>query len=431
MDGESCFSIHRSLQRGIREGLLADPSKQQIVFDQAVALIREVFPRSNAFQQPTPDQWAEWQRLLPHLHSLRDVYYKAYPQIQGSIDFAQLLTDAGMDQFECGDTKQGLLLLKTAEKVLDTGSPDDAQVIRSDIHAMIAIMYDNTGITNRREALERRKIALSTRTKIFNEAKQPTRKDQTLLYNSEMEYAISLLHYHRYRDAEPIIEKCLKYYQQWDTEAKIPFEYAKYYNKIALVRMYQGRFDEAIKLGFRGISLMERTGFTLFESRFKFDVGCIILQSGDLKRALKVHKEILAQRREKLGQTNELTLHSIYAIGAIYELQGNFDEAHRYFSQALGQRRNLTSWPEEAYARAQFHMSRVLVARGRSDDAETAQTLYEKAVKVLYRLLPLDHPPELKDVQDEAVLFDHMLPISPGGTRFTGRDLLPYFMRKK
>ena len=63
-----------------------------------------------------------------------------------------------------------------------------------------------------------------------------------------MEYAISLLHYHRYEQAEPVIEKCLTKFKEWDTEEEIPFEYSKYYNKIALVRMYQGRFDEAIKL---------------------------------------------------------------------------------------------------------------------------------------------------------------------------------------
>ena len=46
VDGEMCFSIHRSLQRNIRDTLAQDEVKQQLVFDQAVALVREVFPRS-------------------------------------------------------------------------------------------------------------------------------------------------------------------------------------------------------------------------------------------------------------------------------------------------------------------------------------------------------------------------------------------------
>jgi hypothetical protein len=72
----------------------------------------------------------------------------------------------------------------------------------------------------------------------------------------------------------------------------------------------------------------------------------------------------------------------------------------------------------------------VLLAQGRAQDIEAANNLREKALRVLHRLLPLDMPPELKGVTDEAILFDHMLPISPGGPRFTGRGLLQHFMRK-
>jgi tetratricopeptide (TPR) repeat protein len=307
--------------------LSRDKSKQQTVFDQAVTLVREVFPRSNPLQQPMPEKWSECQRLLPHLHALHDVYHKFKPHIKGSLEFAQLLLDAGMDQFERGITHEGLLLLNTAEIVLDASSPEEQQVMKAGIHAMIAIMYDNTGIEQREEALTRRKFALDIRKRIFEDAETPKRQDEILLYNSWMEYAISLLHYHRYEEAEPIIEKCLIKFCEWGPEEEIPFEYAKYYNKIALIRMYQGRFDEAISLAAQGVQLMEKTGYNLFASRFKFDMACIILQSGDSDRALRAHEEILGQRIEMVGQTNELSLHSFYAIGAIHELKGNFEEA--------------------------------------------------------------------------------------------------------
>lgn len=96
----------------------------------------------------------------------------------------------------------------------------------------------------------------------------------------------------------------------------------------------------------------------------------------------------------------------------------------------IDQRRSLTSWPDEALSRAQFHLAKVLLTIGRPDDIEYAQGLRDKAIRVLNKLLPLDMPPELKGVTDEGVLFDHMLPVSPGGPRFTGRDLLQYFMPK-
>lgn len=75
-------------------------------------------------------------------------------------------------------------------------------------------------------------------------------------------------------------------------------------------------------------------------------------------------------------------------------------------------------------------MARVLLARGRPEDVEVAESLREKSLAVLRRLLPLDMAPELEGVEDEAILFDHMLPVSPGGPRFTGRGLLECFMKK-
>lgn len=70
----------------------------------------------------------------------------------------------------------------------------------------------------------------------------------------------------------------------------------------------------------------------------------------------------------------------------------------------------------------------MLQLQGKGDLEET-RTLHEKALEVLHRLLPLDPAPELRDVTDEAILFDHMLTIS--GARFTGQGLLQCFMKKK
>jgi hypothetical protein len=69
-----------------------------------------------------------------------------------------------------------------------------------------AYRYDTTGIQQRSEAFYRRKEALETRKRICEASDPPRRNDEILLYNSFMEYAISYLHYHRWKQAEPIIE---------------------------------------------------------------------------------------------------------------------------------------------------------------------------------------------------------------------------------
>jgi hypothetical protein len=102
-----------------------------------------------------------------------------------------------------------------------------------------------------------------------------------------------------------------------------------------------------------------------------------------------------------------------------------------WFQKVLDQRRTLTSWPDEAFSRTQFHLAKVLSAQNRPEDIEMANELCEAALATLHRLLPMDSPPELDGVTDEAVLFDHLMPISPGGPRFTGQGLLERFMQKQ
>lgn len=98
-----------------------------------------------------------------------------------------------------------------------------------------------------------------------------------------------------------------------------------------------------------------------------------------------------------------------------------------WFRKVISQRRSFASWPDEALFRAQYHLSQVLFAQGKDKGEDDAEGLKNEALAFLRRLLPLDRAPELRDVTDEAILFDHMLPVSPGGPRFTGRGLLECF----
>ena len=96
---------------------------------------------------------------------------------------------------------------------------------------------------------------------------------------------------------------------------------------MSMVRMYQGRYQEAIQLGEYSVQWLRRTNNRSLMSRHKFDLACIILQSGDVDRALATHHEIYKARLEISGKANELTLHSCYANGAIHEQCGRYAEA--------------------------------------------------------------------------------------------------------
>ena len=327
VNGEPSLSIHRALQRNIRETLSKDPHKEQKVFYQALTIIRTSFPDPSPIQVPEPEKWPLYQQLLPHVYSLRAIYVASPGRFSPSAEFAGLLASAGINQWERGLTKDGSTLLRTAEEMLDVIGFDKMGTRRADVHAIIALMNDNTGISQREEAWTRRKQALEIRQAHIDSVDTITRNDETLLYNAKMDMVCSLLQYNDYNGAEPILEDCLAKYQEWGSEEEIPFEYAKYYHNMALVRMYQRRFAEAFHLAGTGVFHMGKARLDSLSYRFKFDQACIILQSGDKEKALEMHEEILKRRTFICGQSNEFTLHSCFAVGVLYEARGELDKA--------------------------------------------------------------------------------------------------------
>ena len=93
---------------------------------------------------------------------------------------------------------------------------------------------------------------------------------------------------------------------------------------------------------------------------------------------------------------------------------------HRYFFRLALDQRRAAYWSNEATARTQYHLWRILMAQGK--DLEKATKLYDEAKATLNWLLPFDLPSSLKRVKDEEALFDHLLTVYGG--RFTGTKLL-------
>jgi tetratricopeptide (TPR) repeat protein len=199
--------------------------------------------------------------------------------------------------------------------------------------------------------------------------------------------------------------------------------------------MYQKDYASAIELGKLGVYWMGKAGNHSLSYRFKFDLACILLQSGDVEQALEMHEEILEVRTYNIcGKNNVFTLQSCYAVAVLYERLGRLEEAEyviplvfhfrgsritrrKLFKSTLDRRR-AADWSEEAVARTKYCLSRVLTRRGR--ELEKAERYYSVAKEVLNRLLPLDMQ-EWLEGEDEEVLFDHLL---DSANRFTGQALL-------
>ncbi|MCJ1405770.1 hypothetical protein MMC11_009000, partial [Xylographa trunciseda] len=422
-DDEEILSIHRSLQQKILQDLGKDPQRREDVFAQAFALIRKRFPLPSPIQVPEPEKWPACKEYLPHVLHLQKVVMEYLPSIKPSVALTRLLSDGGINLWERGMTTEGLRLLRSAEVQLDKLACGEDQ-LRANIHVIIALLVQDDGLGHIAESRDRISKALQIRKTYKDQtpAGNYTREDDILLHNAWSDYGCVLLQYDKYEEAEVIFRQCLSKYHEWGSEEELPYEYYKFNHHTAHCRMYHHDFAEAIRLAEEGLRCITlATGQSSATNKTKYDLACIVLQSGDTQRALDLHKSVLEANLRQHGKFNFLTLQSYYTVGALCAYSGSLVDAERWMRKALTLSQSRPgSWPEAAVARTEFHLSQVLHEQGK--DLEEAEALDTRAKATLARLLPLVDPLGEVDAGDELALFDHLQPVFDG--RFTGRALL-------
>lgn len=328
-DGEEILSIHRSLQLKILNEIDKDPRKREAVFAQAFLLVRKRFPLPSPIQIPEPEKWPICKENLMHVLQLQNVAMEILPAIKPTVALARLLSDGGIDLWERGMTNAGLRLLRSAEAILDKLDYDEKQ-LRGNIHIIIALLIQDSGLSDVAESKDRIWEALKIRKEYWRQTPPElyTREDDILLHNAWSDYGCVLLQYNRHDEAEPIFRKCLEKYHEWGEETEIPYEYYKFNHHTAFCRLYHGDFAEAIKLAEEGLRMITvATGQSSATSKTRFDLACIVLQSGDLDRALTLHQEVLESNLKQHGKFCFLTLQSYYAVGAVQAYRGELTKA--------------------------------------------------------------------------------------------------------
>jgi tetratricopeptide (TPR) repeat protein len=329
-DSEEVLTIHRKLQSKILQDLNKNSAQRDRAFTQAFLLVRTRFPTASPIQVPEPEKWPICRKYLLHVLSMRKLFNNKAIGIAPSLDLAQLFSDGGIDLWERGLTQEGLELLYTAEDILnEINSSDDN--LRANIHVIISLLIQDSGLLSINESKRRCLEALDIRRK-YCETQTPelyTRNDEILLHNSISDYGCVLLQYNEYQEAEPLFAECFLKYQSWDEPEEIPYEYAKYFHHMAFCQMYRGNLEEAIKLGKQGLLwVAAATGRdSAATNRWKFDLACLTMQSGDEDEAMKLNEEILGSRIKIHGKHAALTLQSQYALGACSAFRGDYPVA--------------------------------------------------------------------------------------------------------
>ena len=329
--GAASFTIHRTLQHALLLKLdEGDLSQRNQVFEQACGMVRHVLPETSPTQTPNEKLWPQLERAVPHVLRLCHVFTSpSRNKLPGSFRLARMFYDAGFHTWEQWNpmTQVGIMLLSTAERILQGLNYHTDGKLQANIHSTMAMFLDQVGISKRIAVIERRKKAMHIRKKVFDlevtkhklDPMRPIDPDSELLYyNAVNNEGRSFLQSNSFREAGQVFSQCYKKYLEWGDETKIPFEYGKYYHNMSYVYMYEGNYVEALRLATLGVNLTERKGRSGRYWWFRYDLACIELQSGNLPRALASHLEILQNRKKVCGPDSEMTIESDYTVGAMY-----------------------------------------------------------------------------------------------------------------
>lgn len=157
-------SIHRTVQWSVILDLSKDFDERRKVFEQTFQLVRYCLPAVSSADQPEPELWAQFERIVPQILSLRTHCLWPEPPVDLPPSFAKVLSDMATYMWHAGLFKEGENALKMAEHILDDKDRIGKEnPLRGDIHEHLAIFASFNGVSERDQALQRRHAAIDAR----------------------------------------------------------------------------------------------------------------------------------------------------------------------------------------------------------------------------------------------------------------------------
>ncbi|CAD6453997.1 e5498df8-1fed-48ea-8e93-0b1bd6b106a1 [Sclerotinia trifoliorum] len=227
-------------------------------------------------------------------------------------------------------------------------------------------LIENLGVSKWPEVIDRRQKARIIRKELLEDEKKKVQMDpahkvdpdiELQYYNAVNDVGISACQRNEFLQAHVDFSQCYEQYQKWGNEQTHALEYAKYYHNMAYVRMYEGKYKDAIDLAQKGVDLVEPG--TARYCWFQYDLACIILQSGNPQQALELHLNVLSLGKEICGGRSSFYLMSEYTVGAMYHHIGNLELAEKYIRLCVNNAEQY-GWNREPLSRARLHLARIL-----------------------------------------------------------------------
>ncbi|KAI0411746.1 hypothetical protein F5X98DRAFT_380446 [Xylaria grammica] len=402
------FSLHRSLQQDVLHRLDEEPKELQSAFDATSSLLRSVF-----------------EKYVPHVLALHRAYAGSGPGLKGSIQFASLLSDIGMFLWERMLGEDGVPSLRTALQILERSefSGREVDVMRSDIHVVLGILYCFQGLSSRKDEIMHRQRAKELREKLHLELDpmKVTREDEIRLYNSRSDIAFGMVSEDKFESAHNIMKGCLEKYRQWGNEDDVPFEYAKYYYIASFDHLRKGNIEVAVRSIQHATSLQAKelkNASSFMVSQYKFMTACCIMFIGDKEAALNLHNEVRKHRMDLMGEFDLRTMNSTYMVAAVKSTMGQDEiESAKQLLRSLVNSSAVTTWIEECGARTRFLLG--TLTKNDPGQGQDSDALLSRANDVLQKNMSLI-PDWVKEAAvnggNDMFLYDHLCPNSMGCT---------------
>ncbi|KAI3393879.1 hypothetical protein diail_3522 [Diaporthe ilicicola] len=317
--------------------------------------------------------------------NLRTVYEGRKDRLKPSVLFASLLADAGTYLFEIGLRDDSISTFELGTEVCQgMEEQNDIVPIYANICAFHGASLAGIGLTGRRrarvpieKAWQLRQRHLRTRMKTGN----ATQTDYLLYANSWNDLGVLLMQNEEFEPAMQCVQRGLEIKKRWITEECSPQMFGESYKNLSYILVHEGRNGQALQYAKKAYQLIEQANGPTASITLK--AGCVyanvLLATGDFQAAKTVHKKILTQRHDLLGDDCFLTKESNYVLGEIYRMMGKYDKAERMFRGVLENAKR-AGLGDGAIARCQYHLALVLRSKAKNvRDEEMATRMITEA----------------------------------------------------
>ncbi|KAF5001848.1 hypothetical protein FDECE_10837 [Fusarium decemcellulare] len=368
----SSLRMHRSLRLALMLQMDTDVEKRQEMFKRALHLTRQAFPRRDMTSR-SPQNDPIWKKNMPQVLGLQSAFERSDPPITSDMEFASLLSDAGSFLWEQQLNRLAVPILLLGERiVLDLVHDDEPSPVLASLETTLSTLEAHESAENREVVMTRQKRVINRRERILNSLPPGTAtiEQQVDLGRAWNDLAYFHADIEEFEEAERLMMKSLALYNTLGDETTLRFRFALQYADLAVVRLGQGRVDEALELGRKSFQLCkDELGHEHIETvRFESIWAYTLIASNNLNDAMEKLTDVLNVRSQLLEKNNPDILTTKYWIGTVHFYQDCLEEAEQYLRQAI-EFSGHSGLGQPDLARARYRLALVLYEQRRLKEA--------------------------------------------------------------